>query len=92
MPIIRRGLFRFIYRLQGRHLQNFHPHHERIRRKKYDKGDDIKMIIKNLKMPTLENLKALDSMADNVDKKIYREDVKSYTKDSHALTRSAKKL
>ena len=43
-------------------------------------------------MPTLENLKALDSMADNVDKKIYREDVKSYTKDSHALTRSSKKL
>ena len=34
----------------------------------------------------------MDSMADVVDKDIYREDVKAYAKDNRALTRSAKKL
>ena len=36
--------------------------------KNYDNGDDIIMIPNDLKMPTLENPKALDSMADDVDK------------------------
>ena len=43
-------------------------------------------------MPTLENPKALDSMADKVDKDIYREDVKTCVKYKRALTKSAKKL
>ena len=43
-------------------------------------------------MPTLEKPKALDSMADGIDKYIYREYVKEYEKDNCALTRSAKKL
>ena len=34
----------------------------------------------------------MDSMADNVDKDIYREDVKAYVKDNRVLTRSSKKL
>ena len=59
---------------------------------KYDNGDNIKMILDDLKMPTLVNPKALYSMSDDVDKDFYREDVKSYAKDNHALTRSAKKL
>ena len=41
--------------------------------RKYDNGDDIKMILNELKMPTLENPEALDSMVDGVDKDIYRE-------------------
>ena len=38
------------------------------------------MILNELKIPTLEKLEALDSMADDVDKDIYREDVKSQAK------------
>ena len=60
--------------------------------RKYDNGDDIKMILNELKMPTLENFKYLDSMADGVDKDIYREDVKEYAEENRALTRIAKKL
>ena len=37
-----------------------------------DNGDDIKMILSYLKMPTLEKPEDLDSMADDVDKDIYR--------------------
>ena len=59
---------------------------------KYDNGDDIKMILNELKMPTLENPEALDSMADVKHKDIYIEDVKAYAKDNRVLTRSAKKL
>ena len=40
--------------------------------RKYDNGDDIKMILSNLQMPTLEKSEALDSTADDVDKYIYR--------------------
>ena len=43
-------------------------------------------------MPTLEKLKDLDSMTDNIEKDIYKEDVNAYAKDNRALTRSAKKL
>ena len=39
--------------------------------RKYDNGDDIKLMLKKLKIPTLEKPKALDSMADDVDKDIY---------------------
>ena len=60
--------------------------------RKYDNGDDIKMILNELKMPKLENPEALDSMADSFDKYIYKEDVKAYAKDNCALTSSAKKL
>ena len=60
--------------------------------RKYENGDDIKMILNELKLPTWEKLKYLDSMADGVDKDINREDFKSYAKDNRALTRSAKKL
>ena len=60
--------------------------------RKYDNGDDIKMILNELNMPTYENPEALDSMADGVDKDIYIEDVKAYAKDNHALTMSAKTL
>ena len=34
----------------------------------YDNGEDIKMIINKLKIPTLEKPKYLYSMADNMDK------------------------
>ena len=60
--------------------------------RKYDNRDDIKMILNKLKIPTLENPEALDSMADGVDKEIYIEDVNVYAKDNRALTRSTKKL
>ena len=60
--------------------------------RKYNNRDDIKMIFNELKMPTLDKPEALDSMTDNVDKDIYKEDVKAYTKDNRVLTRSAKKL
>ena len=60
--------------------------------RKYDNGDDIKMILNKLKMPTLENPKALNSMADGVDKDIYREDIKEYAKENCALIKSAKML
>ena len=36
--------------------------------RKYDNGDDIKMILNELNLPTLENPKALDSLTDGVDK------------------------
>ena len=39
--------------------------------RKYDNGDDIKMILNKLKMPKLEKPETLDSMPDNVDKDIY---------------------
>ena len=60
--------------------------------RKYDNGDDIKMILSDLQMPTLEKPEALDSTADDVDKDIYRKYIKAYTKDKRALTKSAKKL
>ena len=50
------------------------------------------MILNELKMHTLENPEALDSIVDDIDKDIYKEDVKSYANDNRALTRSAKKL
>ena len=43
-------------------------------------------------MPTLENPKSLDSVADKVYKYIYKEYVKAFSKDNHELTRSSKKL
>ena len=60
--------------------------------RKYDNGDDIKIMLSDLKMPTLENPEALDSMADDVGTDILREDVKAYAKDKRALTKSAKNL
>ena len=45
--------------------------------REYDNGDDIKRILNELKMPTLEKPEALDSISDNFDKDIYKEDVKS---------------
>ena len=59
---------------------------------KYDNGEDIKMILNELKMLTLEKPKDLDSMPDDVDKYIYKEDAKAYAKDNRELTRSSKKL
>ena len=50
--------------------------------RKYDNVDDIKIILSVLKMPTLENPEALDPMADDVYKDIYREDVKAYAKET----------
>ena len=38
--------------------------------RKYDNGDNIKMIINESNMPTLEKPKALDSMADDVEKDV----------------------
>ena len=35
---------------------------------KYNNGDDIKMILNELKMHKLENPNTLDSVSDNVDK------------------------
>ena len=60
--------------------------------RKYDNGDDIKMILNDLKMPTLENPEALYSMSDDVDKDIYRKDVKAYEKDKNALTKSTERV
>ena len=60
--------------------------------RKYDNGDDIKMILNELKMPTSEKPVALDSMAEGVDKDIYLEEVKTYVKEKCVLTRSAKTL
>ena len=40
----------------------------------------------------MEKPKALDSMEDDVDKDIVKEDVMAYGKDNRELTRSAKKL
>ena len=60
--------------------------------RKYDNGDDIKMILSDLQMPTLEKPEFLDSTVDDVEKYIYREDIKAYVKDKHALTKSAKQL
>ena len=39
---------------------------------KYDNGDGIKIIFNELKMPTLDKPEALYSMADDVDKYIYK--------------------
>ena len=58
----------------------------------YYNGENIKSMLNELKMPTLEKPKALDSMEDDVDKYVYKEDVKAYTNENRALTRSAKKL
>ena len=58
--------------------------------RKYDNGDNIKMILNKLKMPTLEKPEALDSIADNMDKDLYIEDVNTYVKYNLAITRSAK--
>ena len=44
--------------------------------RKYDNVDNIKIILNELKMPILEKPGDLDSMADDVDQEIYREDVK----------------
>ena len=60
--------------------------------RKYDNGDDIKMILSYLKMPTFVKPEALGSMEDDVDKDVYREDVKAYVKENCALAKSAKKL
>ena len=60
--------------------------------RKYDNGDEIKTTLNKLNMSTLENKKALDSVSDEVDKYIYKEDAKACAKDNCALTRSAKKL
>ena len=60
--------------------------------RKYNNRDDIKMIFNELKMPTLDKPEALDSMTDDVDKDIYKEGVKAYTKDNCVLTRSAKNV
>ena len=38
--------------------------------RKYDNVDDIEIILNELKIPTLENTKALDSMSEDVDKDI----------------------
>ena len=38
--------------------------------RKYDNGDNIKMMLNDLKMPTLEKPKYLDSMTDDMDKYI----------------------
>ena len=43
---------------------------------KYDSGDNIKMILNELKIPTLEKPNALDSTEDYLDKDIYKEDIK----------------
>ena len=40
--------------------------------RKYDNIDDIKMILNELKMPTLDKPRALDSMTDNVETYIYK--------------------
>ena len=60
--------------------------------RKYDNGDDIRITLNELKMPTLEKPDTLDSTADGVDKEIYKEDINPYAKDKRALTRNAKKL
>ena len=60
--------------------------------RKYHNGDDIKMLLNKLKMPTLEKPEALDSMTDSGGKDIYREDLKAYAKYICELTRSSKKL
>ena len=60
--------------------------------RKYDNRDDIKMILSDLQLPTLEKPKALDSTAENLDKDIYREDIKAYARDKCVITNSAKNL
>ena len=76
MPITRRSISLFIYKLQGGHVWKLHPDHERIYLKKYDNGDDIKIILNELKIPTLKP-DALDSTADDVYKHIFKEDIKA---------------
>ena len=58
----------------------------------YNNGDNIKIILSDFKMTTLEKPKDLYSTADDVDKDVYREDIKSYAKEKHALTKNAKNL
>ena len=60
--------------------------------RKYNNGDNIKIILSDFKMTTLEKPKDLYSTADDVDKDVYREDIKSYAKEKHALTKNAKNL
>ena len=60
--------------------------------RKYDNSYDIKMILNELKMSTLENPDTLDSAADDLDKDIYKGYPKEYIKDNNPLTRSAKTL
>ena len=45
-----------------------------------------------MKIPTLEKPKAFDSMAGDVGKHIYKEDLKAYAKDNRVLTSSVKQL
>ena len=52
----------------------------------------IKLYLAILKILTLEKPKALDSMADDAKKDIFREDVYAYAKDKILLTKSAIKL
>ena len=59
---------------------------------KYDNGDEIKIILNELKISTLEKPKDLDSRDEKVYKEIYKGYVKAYIKENHALTRSAKTL
>ena len=39
---------------------------------KYDNGDNIKMILNELEIPALEKPNALESMADDVEKDVYK--------------------
>ena len=50
------------------------------------------MMLSDLEIPILENPEALDSMLDGVEKDIYIEDFKAYSKYKRALTRSDKRL
>ena len=60
--------------------------------RKYNNGDNIRMILSSLQMPMLEKPENLDSTADDVDKDIYREYINAYAKAKCALTKSAKKI
>ena len=60
--------------------------------RKCDNRDDIKIILSDLQMPSFEKPEALDSTANDVDKYIYREDIKAHVKDKFDLTKSAKKI
>ena len=59
--------------------------------RKYDNNDEIKIILNKLKITTLEKPKSLDSGAEEVDKEIYKEYTKAYSKDNRTLTRSSNK-
>ena len=77
MPRIRRVLFLFLYRPHGRHVKTSILIMIGYVARNYNNGDNIKIILNELKMPTLDKPEALDSMVDGVDKDIYREDVKA---------------